>query len=419
MADPESLLLAMFDAAVAAADPHPRVAAFLPEPPSGRLIVVGAGKASARMAQAVEEAWTGRLTGLVITPPGQVPACSRIELVEAVHPVDTAGARTARRVLDLVSGAGEDDTVLALISGGGSAMLALPAPGITFADKRAVTSALRRSGAPMSTVAMVRKHLSAIKGGRLAAAAFPARTVGLLVSDVPGDDPAMIACGPTVPERSSPAEALAALRAYGVRVPRAVCVHLERAEGCPGPFDQRMWRIDNRLVVTAQASLEAAATVAREAGVTPIVLGDAIEGEAREVGVVLAGLARQVVRHGQPRPAPCVLLSGGKTTVTVRGTGRGGRNAELLLSLAIALRGLPRVHAISADTDGVDGAGDAAGALIGPHVLHRARDRGVDPLAALAGNDAHTFFAVLGAQVVTGPTTTDVNDFRAVLISDA
>lgn len=422
--DPPVLLRAMFDAAVAAADPLERVAPFLPVRPSGRVVVVGAGKASARMAQAVERAWDGPLSGLVVTRYGYAVPCSRIEIVQAAHPVpDAAGERAARRILELVSGLGADDLALTLISGGGSALLTLPAPGITLADKQAINTALLRSGASIGTMNLVRKHLSAIKGGRLAAAAFPAATVGLLISDVPGDDPAIIASGPTVAEASTPAQALAVLVACGVPVPPAVRAHLERrthlesTAGCPGPDDPRLARVTNHVIAAPQQSLQAAAAVARHAGVTPVILSDSLEGEAREVAVVLAGIARQVLRHGQPAPTPCVLLSGGETTVTVRGTGRGGRNVEFLLSLALALRGAPRVHAIACDTDGVDGSEEVAGALIGPDTLHRAEQLGVNAATALGTNDGHGFFAALGDHIVTGPTLTNVNDFRAILIT--
>jgi len=413
---PAALLRAMFDAAVAAADPLERVPAFLPPRPPGRVLVVGAGKASARMAQAVEQTW-GAVEGLVVTRTGHAVSCSSIEVVEASHPVpDEAGERAARRILDLVADAGAGDLVLALISGGGSALLALPAPGITLADKQEISTALLRSGASIGQLNLVRKHLSAIKGGRLAAAAYPARTLGLLISDVPGDDPAIIASGPTAPEASTPAEALAVLAAFDVAVPPAVRSHLASAQGCPGPDDPRMTAVRNEVIAAPQQSLQAAADVARSAGVTPVVLGDALEGEAREVGRVLAGIAAQVVRHGQPAPRPCVLLSGGETTVTVRGSGRGGRNVELLLSLAVALHGAPGVYAIACDTDGVDGTEEIAGAVIGPATLQRAREQGLDAAAALADNDGHGFFEALGDQVVTGPTLTNVNDFRAVLI---
>jgi glycerate 2-kinase len=418
VAEPRALLRGMFDAAVAAADPLRRVAPFLPGRPAGRVVVVGAGKASARMAQAVEKAWDGPLSGLVVTPYGHGVPCSRIEVVEAAHPVpDAAGERAAGRILDLISGLGADDLVLALLSGGGSALLALPAPGITLADKQAINTTLLGCGASIGTMNLVRKHLSAIKGGRLAAAAFPASTVGLLISDVPGDDPAIIASGPTVPEASAPAQALAALDSCGVPVPPAVRAHLATTVGCPGPDDPRMARVTNHVIAAPQQSLEAAAVVAQQAGVTPVILSDSLEGESREVGIVLAGIARQVHRHSQPAAPPCVLLSGGETTVTVRGTGRGGRNVELLLSLAIALRGADGVHAIACDTDGVDGAEEVAGALAGPDTLRRAEGLGINAAAALANNDAHAFFAALGDQVVTGPTLTNVNDFRAVLIT--
>jgi glycerate 2-kinase len=416
--DPRALLRAMFDAAVAAADPLQCVAPFLPMPPPGRVVVVGAGKASARMAQAVEQSWDGPLTGLVVTRYGHAVPCSHVEVVQAAHPVpDAAGQRAARRILDLVSGLGADDLVLALISGGGSSLLALPAPGITLADKQVINTALLRSGAPIGTMNLVRKHLSAVKGGRLAATAFPAATVGLLISDVPGDDPAVIASGPTVAEASTPAQALAVLAAYDVPVPSAVRAHLETSTGCPGPGDPRMARVTNQVIAAPQQSLLAAAAVARQAGVAPVILSDSLEGESREVGIVLARIADQVRRHGQPAPAPCVLLSGGETTVTVRGTGRGGRNVELLLSLALALRGAQNVSAIACDTDGVDGVEEVAGALIDSGTLHRAEQLGVDAAAALAVNDGHTFFATLGDQVITGPTLTNVNDFRAVLIT--
>jgi glycerate 2-kinase len=416
--DPRALLRAMFDAAVAAADPMQQVANFLPARPPGRVVVVGAGKASARMAQAVEQAWDGPLGGLVVTRYGHAVPCSHVEVVQAAHPVpDAAGQRAARRILDLVSGLGADDLVLALVSGGGSALLALPAPGVTLDDKQAINTALLRSGASIGAMNVVRKHLSAIKGGRLAAAAFPAATVGLLISDVPGDDPAIIASGPTVPETSTPAQALAVLAACDVAASQAVRAHLENSSGCPGPDDPRMANVTNHVIAAPQQSLQAAAAVAQQAGVTPMILSDSLEGESREVGVMLAGIARQVRRHGQPVPAPCVLLSGGETTVTVRGAGRGGRNVELLLSLAVALRGEQRVHAIACDTDGVDGAEEVAGALIGPDTLRRAEQLGVDTVAALADNDGHGFFATLGDQVITGPTLTNVNDFRAMFIT--
>lgn len=415
--DRPRLLRAMFDAALAAADPLVLMRPHLPEPPRGRTLVVGAGKASASMARAVEAAWPGELEGLIVTRYGYAVPCERIEIVEAGHPVpDSAGAEAARRIVNMVSGLGRDDLVIALMSGGGSSLLALPADGVTLADKQRLTAALLRSGAPIEQVNLVRKHLSAIKGGRLAAAAYPARVVGLLISDVPGDDPAVIASGPTVAETSSPADARAVLDRYGIDPPPSVAAHLSRSPDCPGEEDRRLALTQNTIVAAPQLSLEAAAEVARGAGVAPLILGDSLEGEARELGVVLAGIAKQVRRHGQPITPPCVLLSGGETTVTVRGAGTGGRNVELLLSLAIALRSAPDVYALACDTDGVDGQAEVAGAWIGPDTLRRAQEAGLSAERALADNDAHPFFAALGYQVLTGPTYTNVNDFRAVLV---
>jgi glycerate 2-kinase len=411
------LLRTMFDAAIAAADPLIRVPQFLPEQPTGRVVVVGAGKASARMAQAVEQTWRGPLEGLVVTRYGYAVPCERIEIVEAGHPVpDAAGQGAAKRILQLVGGLDANDVVVALISGGGSALLALPAEGVTLEDKQQVSADLLRSGAPIGQMNLVRKHLSDVKGGRLAAAAYPARTIGLLISDVPGDDPPVIASGPTVAETSTPAVALAVLERHGIDISPGVRAHLSWTPGCPAPDDPRMQRVENHLIATPQQSLEAAAAVARAAGVAPLILGDSIEGEAREVGIVLAGVALQVRRHGQPVSRPCVLLSGGETTVTVRGTGRGGRNVELLLSFAIALRGATGVYALAGDTDGVDGVEEVAGAYIWPDTLARARSLGISAQDSLEANDAHSFFAALGDQVKTGPTLTNVNDFRAILL---
>jgi len=413
---PRETLRAMFDAAVAAADPMAMLARYLPEPSKGRTVVVGAGKASARMAEALEKAWQGPLSGLVITRYGHACPCDQIEIVEAAHPVpDAAGAAAAARVLQTVQGLTADDLVIALISGGASALMTLPAGAITLAEKQAINQALLASGANIGQMNVVRKHLSAIKGGRLAAAAFPARVVALLISDVPGDDPAVIGSGPTVGETSTAAEARAILERYRISLPEAARAHLETAPRCPTPDDPRLAATENRIIAAPQISLEAAAEAARKAGYTPMILGDSLEGEAREVGIVIAGVARQVLTHGQPLPRPCALLSGGETTVTLKGTGRGGRNVEFLLSLAIALNGLP-VHAIACDTDGVDGAEEVAGALCGPDTLARARAAGLNPLSELANNNAHGFFEALGDQVVTGPTLTNVNDFRALLI---
>jgi hydroxypyruvate reductase len=419
--DGRALLRSLFDAAVAAADPAVAVPRHLPEPPRGRTVVVGAGKAAAAMARAFESHWPGDLDGLVVTRYGHAVACRRIEVVEAAHPVpDAAGEAAAARVLALVEGLGEDDLVVALISGGGSALLALPAEGVTLAEKQAVNRDLLRSGASIDEMNAVRRHLSRVKGGRLAAAAFPARTLALLISDVPGDDPGVIASGPTVPDPTTAADARAILARYGIDPPAAVGRLLAGAEAeTPKPGDPRLARSEARLIAAPQLSLETAAELARARGLAPVLLGDAIEGEAREVGRVMAGIARSVARHGQPAPAPAVLLSGGETTVTVRGEGQGGRNVEFLLALALALDAAPGTFALAGDTDGIDGAGEAAGALIAPDTLARARALGLDARAALARNDAHPFFAALGDQVVTGPTLTNVNDFRAVLVLPA
>lgn len=416
--DPCPLLRSLFDAAVAAADPALVVPAHLPAPPRGRTIVVGAGKASAAMGLALERHWPGELTGLIVTRYGHGAPCQRLEVVEAAHPVpDEAGRAAAARILELVAGLSADDLVLALISGGGSSLLTLPPDGLTLGDKQAINRALLRSGASIDEMNCVRKHLSAIKGGRLAAAAHPARVVTLLISDVPGDDPAIIASGPTVADPTTAADALAILVRYRIELPEHVRRHLESAAAeTPKPGDPRLAGNEVRLIAAPQLSLEAAAGVARAAGVTPLLLGDAIEGEAREVGQVMAGMARSVRRHGQPLPAPAVLLSGGETTVTVRGDGRGGRNVEYLLGLAVALGGLPGVWAVAGDTDGIDGAEEVAGALVTPDTLARAREAGFDPHATLDRNDAHALFEALGDQVVTGPTLTNVNDFRAVLV---
>jgi len=409
----------MFDAAVARAMPDKCVPPFLPQPPKGRTIVVGAGKAAATMAKAVEDNWPGELSGLVVTRYGHHVPCKRIEVVEAAHPVpDLAGREAAERILKMVRGLSADDLVLCLISGGGSALLALPAPGLTLQDKQAINRALLKSGANITEMNCVRKHLSAIKGGRLAAACHPARVVTLTISDVPGDDPAVIASGPTVPDRTTFADARAILQKYGITEPLSVIEHLQAAaDETPKPSDSRLARCETHLVAAPQQSLEAAAEVALRAGVTPLILGDSLEGEAREVALVHAGIARQAARRGQPAPAPCVLLSGGETTVTVRGNGRGGRNVEFLLALAVALDAESGVYALAGDTDGVDGTEDNAGALVTPDTLARAAGAGVDAKARLADNDGYSFFSALGDLVKTGPTLTNVNDFRAILIT--
>ena len=421
--DPTQFLRRLFDAGLAAADPAKAVPAHLPEIPStGRTVVVGAGKAAASMARALENAWpAGRPApeGLVVTRYDHAVPLQHIECVEAAHPVpDAAGRKAAQRILELATGLGEHDLLICLISGGGSALLALPAEGLTLEDKQAVSKALLKSGADIAEMNCVRKHLSALKGGRLAAAAAPAHVVSLLISDVPGDDPATIASGPTVADPTTFADARAILSKYGIDPPAAVRRHLEAAaEETPKPGDPRLSRVENRLIARPQASLEAMAETARAAGVTPVILGDAIEGEAREVAQVMAGIAQQVARHGQPAAAPAVLLSGGETTVTVRGQGRGGRNLEFLLGLSVALNGAEGIWALAGDSDGIDGSEDNAGALVAPDSLKRARSAGLDPLARLADNDGYGFFQALDDLVITGPTLTNVNDLRAILIT--
>ena len=414
----ERLLREMFGAAIAIAQPASRVPAFLPPPPRGRLVVIGAGKASAAMAKAVEEHWPGALQGVVVTRYGYAVPCRRIEILEAAHPVpDANGLLAAERLLQCVSGLSEDDVVLCLISGGGSALLPLPLPGVTLAQKQDISRALLASGASISEMNCVRRHLSAIKGGRLAAACHPARVINLIISDVPADGLHDVASGPTVADPSTCADAVAILRRYAIDVPDAVAALLDSgAAESMKPGDPRLPRIESHLIATPQLALEAAAKVAAAAGVACHILGDAIEGEAKEVGKVMAAMARHVHRHGQPFAPPCILLSGGETTVTVRGAGRGGRNVEFLLSLGIALNGEADIHAIAGDTDGVDGMEDIAGALLLPDSLARARRLGIAPPASLADNDGHGFFQALGDAVVTGPTLTNVNDFRAIFI---
>lgn len=417
--DPRALLKAMFDAAIAAALPDRSLPAYLPKPPKGRTIVVGCGKAAASMAKAVEDHWKGEISGLVVTRYGHNAPTRQIEVVEAAHPVpDLAGREAAERILKMVQGLCADDLVLFLVSGGGSALLALPAPGLTLTDKQAINKALLKSGANIAEMNCVRKHLSAVKGGRLAAACAPAKVVTLAISDIPGDDPAVIASGPTVADPTTFADALAILDKYRITEPLAVVNHLRAAsEETPKPGDPRLARTELHMVATPQMSLEAAAEVARKAGVTPVILGGAIEGESREVALVHAGIARQVRRHGQPAKAPCVLLSGGETTVTVCGHGRGGRNAEFLLALAVALNAESGISALAGDTDGVDGTEDNAGAVLTPDSLSRAAARNLDAKAMLADNDGYSFFSSLGDLVITGPTLTNVNDFRAILVT--
>ena len=381
-------------------------------------MVVGAGKASAAMARALEERWRGALRGIVVTRYGHAVRCEHIDVVEAAHPVpDAAGVAAAQRVLASVAGLSGDDLVIALISGGGSALLTLPAPGVSLADKQQVNRALLASGAAIGEINCVRRHLSAIKGGRLAAACHPARVVTLAISDVPGDNPIDIASGPTVADPTTRADARAVLLRYGVDVPVPVRALLdtEAAESVK-PGDPRLARAEYRIIATPQKALEAAAQVARAEGMTPVILSDSIEGEARDVGKVLAALAREAALRRHPFVPPCVLLSGGETTVTVRGDGRGGRNVEFLLALTLALQGRRGIYALAGDTDGVDGVEEIAGAIATPDTLVRGLERGRNAADDLDRNDAHAFFEAIGDGVITGPTRTNVNDFRAILI---
>ena len=429
-ADPRAFLRKLFDAAVAEALPGPSLARFLPPPPQGRTLVLGAGKAGGAMAAALDALWPrgAPISGLVVTrydcvPPAyarvQQSGAARIEVVEAAHPVpDEAGRRAAARVLALAHGLTADDLVICLMSGGASSLLALPAEGVAFAAKQAINSALLKSGAAIDEMNCVRKHLSAIKGGRLAAACAPARVLTLLVSDVPGDSPAVIGSGPTVPDPTTCADALAVLARYGIAVPPAVRAGLERGDfETPKPGDAVFARNAVQLVATPQQSLDGAAACARRAGIEAHILGDEIEGESREVAKVHAALARQVARRGQPFTKPCVILSGGETTVTVKSKGgRGGRASEFLLSCAMALQAEPNVWGLAGDTDGIDGLESNAGALIAPDTLARAAALGLAPRSYLDRNDAFTFFEGLGDLLVTGPTFTNVNDFRALLV---
>ena len=416
--DPALMLRRLFDAAVAAADParcvppHLLDLADVSNRAKGRTVVVGAGKASAAMARAVEDHWRGDLSGLVITRYGCAAPCERIEIVEAAHPVpDASGLEAAGRILGLAESLGRDDLMLCLMSGGGSALLSLPAPGLAFEDKQAVNGALLRSGAAIGDINCVRKHLSAIKGGRLAQAAAPAKVVSLMISDVPGDDPAVIASGPTVADATTTADAIRVLERFSIDVPAGVTAWLGgNAAETPKPGDAVFADTENRIVARPLGSLEAAARAAEEMGLTPVILGDAIEGEARDVAKAHAELARAA-------KAPTVLLSGGEVTVTLRGDGgRGGPNTEYLLAMALVLDGAPAIHVMACDTDGIDGSEDNAGAVIGPETLARAIDAGLDAKAYLDGNDAYSFFHGLGDLVVTGPTLTNVNDFRAILV---
>ena len=409
-----ALMKTMFNAAVKQALPSNSVPQNMPKPPKGRTIVVGAGKASAAMAQVFEQNWKGPLEGLIVTRYGHAVPCKKIEIVEAAHPVpDEAGIKAAARILQMVQGLTKDDLVVALISGGGSALLSLPVDGVTVEEKRAVNRALLNSGAPIGEMNCVRKHLSKIKGGRLAAAAYPAQVHTLVISDVPGDELAAVASGPTVADPTTFAEARAIIAKYNIEVPASVTALLANAED---ETPKNLLNTNAICIASPQKSLEAAAAIAKQAGFTPIILGDAIEGEAREVGIVLAGIALQTRRFSQPIKPPCAIISGGETTVTVKGNGAGGRNVEFLLSLALKLNGAEKIYALAGDTDGIDGAREVAGAFITPETLASARKLKIDPWASLTNNDAHNFFAAVNSQLITGPTLTNVNDFRVIII---
>ncbi|MEZ5501457.1 MAG: glycerate kinase [Halioglobus sp.] len=419
--NPREFLLELFHIAVAAADPHRVLLPWLPQDTQRRALVIGAGKAAAAMASALENHWAGELSGLVIAPYGHGEPCRRIEVVEAAHPVpDARSEAAALRILAQVSRLGPADLVICLLSGGGSSLLCLPPPGVSLADKQAVTGQLLRCGAPIDAVNCVRKHLSLIKGGRLARACLPAQLITFAISDVPGDHPEVIASGPTVPDTTSSAEALGILRRYDIAVPPAIRAWLDdvRSETVKDN-DPAFARSEFHIVATAQQSLQAAANAAREAGAGVLMLGDDVAGEARDVARAQAAVALSVQRLGAPLTPPCLILSGGETSVTLRGAGRGGRNTEFLLALASALAGAPGIHALAADTDGIDGDQDNAGALLSPHSWARARRIGLDAAALLADTNSHGFFAALGDLVVTGPSRTNVNDFRAVLVLPA
>lgn len=416
MQDPATFLRSLFDRAVEVADPMQSLAAVLPAKPKGRLVVVGAGKASARMAEAVEAEY-GPCEGLVITRYGYARPCNGIEIVEAAHPVpDAAGEHATKRMLDLLQGCAEDDTVLALISGGGSALLTAPAADISLSEKQTLTDALLASGAPIGEINAIRKQISAVKGGKLAAAAFPASMLALMISDVPGDNPGDIASGPTVGNSGTAAAALKTLSRWGVMPPATIGRFLA-AGGAPlSKDDERLSKVENVIYAAPSQSLEAAAEIARALGITVRILGDALEGEARDIAIQHAKLALDSQKNLADRNTPVLLLSGGELTVTRRGQGIGGPNAEYALALAIALKGAEGIFALACDTDGVDGAAEVAGAQIHPNTLGNASTKGLDAPAMLEENDAHSFFKKIGDQVVTGPTLTNVNDFRACLI---
>ncbi|MBN9250917.1 MAG: glycerate kinase [Mesorhizobium sp.] len=416
--DSKRFLTSIFDAAVAAADPERTIRDHLPAKPKGRTIVIGAGKGAAQMAAAFENVWDGPVDGLIVTRYGYSAPTKHLEVVEASHPVpDVAGLEAAKRVMEKVSGLTEDDLVIALVCGGGSALLAAPAEGLTLDDEIAVNQALLASGAPISAMNTIRKHISTVKGGRLAAAAYPAKVVSLVVSDIPGDDAALVASGPTVPSTGSRADALKAIETYAMKLPAAVMAHINSpAADAPDPKDNRFARNEVHVIASAAVSLEAAAAEAKRQGIEAVILSDSLEGEAREVGSVHAAIAREIATRNRPFKKPVLLLSGGETTVTLRAKGKGGRNSEFLLAFAIGIDGHDGIEALAADTDGIDGSEDNAGAFANGSTVARMRAAGVDAKAMLAGNNAWTAFNSVGDLFVPGPTGTNVNDLRAILI---
>ncbi len=419
ISNPKAFLTSLFDAAVSAADPAGTISRYLPKLPKGRTIVVGAGKASAQMARAFENVWDGPLEGLVVTRYGFSTPCERIEIIEAAHPVpDAAGFEASTRILETVEGLTEDDLVVALISGGGSALLPSPPNGLSLEDEFAVNRVLLASGAPISSMNTVRKHVSAIKGGRLAVAAYPAKVVSLLVSDIPGDHPQFIASGPTVADAANRQDALRIVGQYGMELPAAVMAHLNSSNAdAPQPDDLKLVRAEHHIIASAAKSLESAADIAQKAGIEAAIISDAIEGESREAARTQAAMAKEILHRNRPFNKPVVLLSGGETTVTIKGKGKGGPNTEFLLSLAMDINGEANIHALSADTDGIDGSEDNAGAFVDGGTIAKMREAGMDPVTFLENNDAWSAFNQIGELFVPGPTGTNVNDFRAILIS--
>ncbi len=419
MQDPKGFLTSLFDAAVGAADPERAILPFLPDKPKGRTIVIGAGKGSAQLAQALEKLWDGPLEGVVVTRYGYGASCASIEIVEAAHPVpDANGLAGAKRLFECVHGLSADDLVISLVSGGGSALLPSPPEGLTLEDEIALNQALLASGAPISAMNTIRKHVSAIKGGRLAAAAWPARVVSLIVSDIPGDNPAWVASGPTVPDHTTPEDALAEIRRYRINLPDNILAHIRSAKaGAPDPEDPVFAASSHHLIASASVSLDAAADAARALGIEAVILSDSIEGEAREAAHTQAAIAREVLGRDRPFRKPVVILSGGETTVTIRGKGKGGRNSEFLLSFALDIAGTEGINALAADTDGIDGSEDNAGAFADGTSVARMIEAGIQPSDRLNNNDAWSAFNAVDDLFVPGPTGTNVNDFRAILIA--